>query len=265
MPAVYCGEEIFDEHAQVVHATTDVSDHIVAQIRRLVRRLVDRAGLCLRQYTKHPNQVVDLEHQALQLVMLIAQQRAMPLQGFARDGSDSRHLMDEEHQNPPRIVWHAIRLLFFEVRDDSEPMPVKPGGHFDHVEPARVEKERALAPFVRDEVLLPTTIRHEQCKCRVVRVGNGQVKRLHTKVELVGLARDAHEPGLGYPMYPRDYTLIPPVIFFSPSEDVPGIVSRQSGTRASIALANVLKIVSPVCRSCTGMDRRWKSCKVDLW
>jgi hypothetical protein len=75
--------------------------------------------------------------------------------------------MDEEHQNPPRIVWHAIWLLFFEVRDDSEPMPVKPGGHFDQVEPARVENERAMDPFVRDEVLLPTRIRHEQCKCRV--------------------------------------------------------------------------------------------------
>jgi hypothetical protein len=70
---------------------------------------------------------------------------------------------DEEHQNPPRIVWHAIWLRFFEVRDDSEPMPVKPGSHFDHVEPARVAIERALAPFVRDEVLLPTKIRHEQC------------------------------------------------------------------------------------------------------
>jgi hypothetical protein len=27
-------------------------------------------------------------------------------------------------------------------------MLVKPGGHFDHVEPARVANERALAPFV---------------------------------------------------------------------------------------------------------------------
>jgi hypothetical protein len=83
--------------------------------------------------------------------------------------------MDEEHQNPPRIARHAIWLHFFEVRDDSEPIPVKPGGHFDHVEPARVANERALAPFVRDEFLLPTKIRHEQCKCRVERVGNGQV------------------------------------------------------------------------------------------
>jgi hypothetical protein len=67
-----------------------------------------------------------------------------------------------------------------------------------------------MAPFVRDEVLLPTKIRHEQCKCRVERVGNGQVKRRHTKVELVGPAPDANEPGICYAMYPRDYALMPP-------------------------------------------------------
>jgi hypothetical protein len=88
--------------------------------------------------------------------------------------------MDEEHQNPPRIVRLAIWLRFFEVRDDSEPMPVKPGGHFDHVEPARAANERTLAPFVRDEVQLPTKIRHERCKCRGEHLGNGQEKRLHT-------------------------------------------------------------------------------------
>jgi hypothetical protein len=76
MPAVHCGEAIFDEHAQVLHTATDVSecDRIVARIRNLVRRLVDRAALCLRQYTNYPN-LVDLDHQALQRVMLVAQQR----------------------------------------------------------------------------------------------------------------------------------------------------------------------------------------------
>jgi len=118
--------------------------------------------------------------------------------------------MDEEHQNPPRIVRHAIWLLFLEVHNDSEPMLVKPGGHFDHVEPARVANERALAPFVRNGVLLPTKIRYEQCKCRVERVRNGQIKWLHTQVELVGPAPDAHEPRLGYTMYPRDYALMSP-------------------------------------------------------
>jgi hypothetical protein len=92
-------------------------------------------------------------------------------------------------------------------------MPVKPGGHFDHVERARVANERALTPFVRDEVLLPTKIRHEQCKMSVECVGNGQVKRLHTQVELVGPGSDAHEPGLGYAMYPGDYALMPPCHF----------------------------------------------------
>ncbi len=212
MPAVHCGEAIFDEHAQVLHTATDGSecDRIVAQIKKLVRRLIDRTALCLRQYPNYPNVVVDLEHQALQRVMLVAQQRTMPLQGFARDGNDARDLMDEEHQNPPQIVQHAIWLLFLEVRDDSEPMLVKPSGHFDHVEPARVTNERALASFVRDEVLLPTKIHYEQCKCRVEHVENGQVKRLHTQVELVGPALDTHEPGLGYAMYPRDYPLMLP-------------------------------------------------------
>jgi hypothetical protein len=81
MPAVYCGEAIFDEHAQVLHTATDVSecDRIVARIRKLVCRLVDRAALCLRQYTNYPNLVVDLEHQVLHRAMLVAQQRAMPL------------------------------------------------------------------------------------------------------------------------------------------------------------------------------------------
>jgi hypothetical protein len=53
-------------------------------------------------------------------------------------------------------------------------------------------------------------MRHERCKCRVERVGNGQVKRQHPQVELVGPALDAHEPGLGYARYPRDYALMPP-------------------------------------------------------
>jgi hypothetical protein len=44
-----------------------------------VRCLVDRAALCLRQYTTYPNLVVDLEHLALQRVMLVSQQRAMLL------------------------------------------------------------------------------------------------------------------------------------------------------------------------------------------
>jgi len=73
--------------------------------------------------------------------------------------------MDKEHQNPPRIVRHAIWLLFLKVCNDSELMLVKLGGHFDHVEPARVVNERALALFVRDEILLPTKICYEQCKC----------------------------------------------------------------------------------------------------
>jgi hypothetical protein len=64
----------------------------------------------------------------------------------------------------PAISWtKSIRIHhessgmqfgFFEVRDDSEAMPVKLVGHFEHVEPARVANERTLAPFVRDEVLL---------------------------------------------------------------------------------------------------------------
>ena len=68
--------------------------------------------------------------------------------------------MDNKQQNPPRLVWHEIWLLLFKVRDDSEPMLVKPGGHFDHVDPEGVANERGLDPFVRDEFLLTTKIRY---------------------------------------------------------------------------------------------------------
>ena len=80
--------------------------------------------------------------------MLVAQQRTMTLQEFTRDSSDACNLMDNEQQNPSRLVWHASWLLIFEVRENSEPMVVKPGGHFNHVEPASVANERALDLFV---------------------------------------------------------------------------------------------------------------------
>jgi radical SAM superfamily enzyme with C-terminal helix-hairpin-helix motif len=75
MPIVHCEEAIFDEHAQVLHTAIDGSecDRIVARIKKLVRRLINRAAQCLRQYPNYPNLVVDLEHQALQRVMLVAQ------------------------------------------------------------------------------------------------------------------------------------------------------------------------------------------------
>ncbi len=75
MPVVHCGEVIFDEHAQVLHTATDGSecDRIVARIRKLARHLIDRDVLCLCQYPNYPNLVVDLKHQALQCVMLVAQ------------------------------------------------------------------------------------------------------------------------------------------------------------------------------------------------
>ena len=96
-------------------------------------------------------------------MMMAAQHRYVTLQGFTRNGSDACNLMDDEQQNPPQIVWHASWLLIFKVRNASEPMLLKPGGHFDHVEPAGVANERALAPFVRDEFLLPTKIRYHRC------------------------------------------------------------------------------------------------------
>ena len=92
--------------------------------------------------------------------MLVAQQRAVTLQGFTRDGSDTCNLMEDEQYNPPQIVWHASWILLFEVRDDSEPMLVKPGGHFNHVEPAGVTNKMAIAPFIRNEFLLLTKIRY---------------------------------------------------------------------------------------------------------
>ena len=59
-------------------------------------------------------------------------------EGITQDGSNACNLMDDEQQNPPRLVWHEIWILLIEVRDNSETMIVKPGGHFNHVEPAGV-------------------------------------------------------------------------------------------------------------------------------
>ena len=72
--------------------------------------------------------------------------------------------MDDEQQNTPRFVWNARWLLLLEVRNDSDPMLVKPGGHFNHVDPMGVANGRALALFVRDEFLLTTKIRYNRCK-----------------------------------------------------------------------------------------------------
>jgi hypothetical protein len=124
----------------------------------------------------------------------------------------------------PAISWtKSIRIhhessgmqfgfFFFEVREDSEPTASR--CRSNQVVPLTMLSQRVLQMRGRwlrssDEVLLPTKIRHEQCKCRVERVGNGQVKRLHTQVELVGPVPDAHEPGLGYAMS-RDYAVMPP-------------------------------------------------------
>ena len=96
--------------------------------------------------------------------MLVSQQRAVTLQGFTRDGSNACNLIDNQQQNPPRLVFHTSWLLLFKVRNDNKPMIVKPGGHFNHVEPVGVANERALAPFVRDEFLMPTKIRYHRCK-----------------------------------------------------------------------------------------------------
>ena len=96
--------------------------------------------------------------------MLVAHQRDVTLQGFTQDGRDACDLMYDKQYNPPQLVQHASWILLLEVRDDSEPMLVKPGGHFDHVDPEGVANERGLDPFVRDEFLLTTKIRYNRCK-----------------------------------------------------------------------------------------------------
>ena len=99
----------------------------------------------------------------------------MTLKGFTPDGRDARDIMDNEQHNPPQIVWHAIWLLPTKVCADIDPMLVKPVGHINHVQSASVANERALAPFVRDEVLLPKKIRYKWCKHRVKRVRDVQL------------------------------------------------------------------------------------------
>lgn len=85
----------------------------------------------------------------------------MTLQRFTRNGSDAGDLMDDEQYNPPRLIRHASWLFLLEVRGDSLPMIVKPGGHHNHVKSARVANGRALPPFVQDEVLLSAKIQHD--------------------------------------------------------------------------------------------------------
>ena len=85
--------------------------------------------------------------QAFQHVMLVAQQHAVTLQVFTQDGRYVCNIMDKDQQNPPRLVWNASCILLLKVRDNSEPVLVKPGGHFNHVEPEGVANERALALF----------------------------------------------------------------------------------------------------------------------
>ena len=85
----------------------------------------------------------------------------MILQGFTQDGSNIRYLMDNEQQNTQQIIRHASWLLHLKVLTGSEPMLFKPGGYLNT---ESVPNERALDPFVRDEVLIPTKIQYEQCK-----------------------------------------------------------------------------------------------------
>ena len=118
--------------------------------------------------------------------------------------------MDYKQQNPPQLGWHASWLLILKVRDKSEPMLVKPGGRLNHVDPAGVTNERAMALFIRDEFLLPKKIRYHRCKGWVKLVRDGQVELLHTKVQLVGAAPHSHEPRFSYALYPCDHALVSP-------------------------------------------------------
>ena len=56
-----------------------------------------------------------------------------------------------------------------------------------------------------------------------------------------------------------------PIIFLLPPKYPTIIFSLQFKYRAYIALVNVLKLISPVCRSCMGMEMMWKSCTLDPW
>ena len=96
--------------------------------------------------------------------MLVSQQRAVTLEESTKDGGDSRNLMNSDQKNPPKIVRNASWLLHIKVSTYIEPMLVKPCVNLNHVQPASVVNEKAMALFVRDEVLLLRKIRHEQCK-----------------------------------------------------------------------------------------------------
>ena len=142
--------------------------------------------------------------------MLVANQRAVTLQRFIKDDSDAHDIMDEEQHNPPQTVRHEIWLLLLKVCGNREPMIFKPGGNLNHVQTRSVTNDRALNPFVWDEVILPTKIQYVKCKRRVKNVRDGQVEQLHNQVKLVGSVLDSHEPGIGYVLYPRDHDLVSP-------------------------------------------------------
>ena len=58
-------------------------------------RLIDRTNLYLWQSPIYPNLAIDIENQALQRVMMVAQQSFVTLQVFTWYGSDDRDIMDD--------------------------------------------------------------------------------------------------------------------------------------------------------------------------
>ena len=144
IPAVHYGEVVFYKQAQVLHETSDDNEwyQIVSRVRKLMNFIVNCAMLYLWQSPNYPNPAVYLENQAIQRVVLVAQQRAMTLQLSTQYDRDVHDLMDNYQQNPPWIVCHAIWVLHPEILDDSYPMLSKTGGPLNHVQTDSFANER---------------------------------------------------------------------------------------------------------------------------
>ena len=132
--------------------------------------LVDRATLYLWQCTIYTKLAIDLKYQVLLCVVFVAHQCYVTLQVFTQDVSYACNIIDDNRQNPPKMVWHASWILHLKIRTKRNLILVKPCGHLNHVQLASVANERALTPFVRDEVLLPKNIQYGRCKSRVKHV-----------------------------------------------------------------------------------------------
>lgn len=105
---------------------------LVSSVRYMVSRLVDCTMLLIWKVFNSSVPSNDLVNDALQCLILFAKQHTIPLQIFARDGSNCWILMDREQQNPAKLFGFTCWYLLLKVRGNIDPMFPKPSGHYHH-------------------------------------------------------------------------------------------------------------------------------------